>query len=483
MQVAVIGTGYVGLVVGCCLAEFGNDVCCVDNNEAKVAQLCRGQVPFFEPGLEPLLKRNLEGGRLSFSLDLARAVQRAEVIFVAVGTPAGEDGSADLRHVLDVACSIGPAIDRPGKIICLKSTVPVGTADRVRETIAARTAHPFVVVSNPEFLKEGNAVNDFLKPDRVVVGTTDPRAREVMLDLYAPYMRTRERLIFMDNRSAELTKYAANALLACRISFMNEVANLCDRVGADVDLVRLGVGADSRIGHSFLFPGVGYGGSCFPKDVDALIRTAQEHDGRLRVLEAVAEVNRRQKEVLVHKVRERFGDDLLGRCFGIWGLSFKPGTDDMREAPALKIIEGLIACGASIRAHDPVALATAQPLLGGYGERVTLVEQAYRACEGVDALLLVTEWSQYRNPDFQRMRLLMKQPVIFDGRNIYRPASLAEQGFEHFAIGRPPVKPQPGPLAQPELAEPAAVAPAVQPGTEGGLSSLPLRAAGERQEG
>ncbi|MBM4321235.1 MAG: UDP-glucose/GDP-mannose dehydrogenase family protein, partial [Deltaproteobacteria bacterium] len=433
----------VGLVVGCCLAEFGNDVCCVDREEQKIAMLRQGSVPFFEPGLEPLLARNQQGGRLTFSVDLTAAVRRAEIIFIAVGTPAGGDGAADLRQVLEVARGIGQAIDADGKIVSLKSTVPVGTADLVREAIAARTSHSFDVVSNPEFLKEGNAVNDFLKPDRVVVGTLDARSREVMLDLYAPCMRTRERLIFMDNRSAEMTKYTANALLACRISFMNEVANLCERVGADVDLVRHGVGSDTRIGHQFLFPGVGYGGSCFPKDVDALISTAKEHGTQLCVLEAVAEVNRRQKKVIVHKVHRRFGEDLRGRCFGLWGLSFKPATDDVRAAPSLEIVQGLVASGARIKAHDPVALATAGKELRerGVGERIELLEQAYDACAGVDALIIVTEWNQYRNPDFLRMRQLMKQPIVFDGRNLFRPTLMAELGFEHYAIGRPAVGP------------------------------------------
>ncbi len=434
MQVAVIGTGYVGLVVGCCLAEFGNDVCGVDKDQGKLQRLARGEVPFFEPGLQPLLMRNQQGGRLTFTDDLAAAVKRAEVIFVAVGTPPGEDGAADLRHVLEVARAIGEALDRDGTLICLKSTVPVGTAARVTAALAALTGHAFTVVSNPEFLKEGNAVNDFLKPDRVVVGTDDPRARGIMEELYAPYMRTRERILFMDNESAEMTKYTANALLACRISFMNEIANLCEVVGADVNLVRQGVGADSRIGSSFLFPGVGYGGSCFPKDVDALIRTARQVGRPLQILDAVAEVNRRQKEVLVHKVVRRFGEDLTGRRFGIWGLSFKPATDDMREAPSLTIIEGLLARGAEVVAHDPEARTVAQSLLG---DTVTLVDTPYAACAGADALLVVTEWNLYRNPDFPRIKGLLRLPVVFDGRNLYRPALLAELGFEHYSIGRP----------------------------------------------
>jgi len=393
-------------------------------------------VPFYEPGLEPLLVRNRASGRLCFSMDLAAAVKKAEVMFIAVGTPPDEDGSADLSHVLGVAAAIGDALDRSGKLVCLKSTVPVGTADRVRAVLAAHSSFRAEVVSNPEFLKEGNAVNDFLKPDRVVIGTDDPRAREIMADLYAPYMRTSERLFFMDNRSAEMTKYAANALLASRISFMNEVANLCDRVGADVALVRRGVGSDSRIGTSFLFPGVGYGGSCFPKDVDALVRTAEEHDVRMLVLEAVTEVNRRQKKVLVEKVVARFGEDLRGMEFAVWGLSFKPGTDDMREAPSRTIIAGLLERGATVRAHDPEAQETAGAV---FGEGVQLMERAEDACEGADALLVVTEWNQYRHPDFTRLKQTMRQPVIFDGRNLYSSTKLREIGFEHYPIGRPAV--------------------------------------------
>jgi len=438
MRVAVVGTGYVGLVVGCCLAEFGNDVICVDKLPDKIAALQAGKLPFFEPGLQPLLTRNKAGGRLTFTLDLPAAVQASQVIFIAVGTPPDEDGSADLSHVLTVADAIGAALNAPDKLVCLKSTVPGGTADKVREAVRARSELDFVVVSNPEFLKEGAAVNDFLKPDRVVIGTDDARARETMADLYAPYMRTRERILFMDNRSAEMTKYAANALLASRISFMNEVADLCERVDADVTLVRLGVGSDARIGHQFLFPGVGYGGSCFPKDVDALVRTGAEHGARLRILEAVSEVNRRQKKVLANKVVRRFGEDLSGLRFGVWGLSFKPGTDDMREAPSVTIIEGLLARGAEVVAHDPAALQVAREV---FGERVRLVDKAYAACDGADALLVVTEWNVYRNPDFERMHELMRHPVLFDGRNLYGSETLAEAGFEHYPIGRPAVGP------------------------------------------
>ena len=439
MRVAVVGTGYVGLVVGCCLAEFGNDVICVDKLTDKIEALQAGQLPFFEPGLQALLERNQKGGRLTFTLDLSTSVQSSEVIFIAVGTPPDEDGSADLSHVLAVADGIGAALDAPGKLICLKSTVPVGTADRVREAVRARSELDFAVVSNPEFLKEGAAVNDFLKPDRVVIGTDDARARDIMAELYAPYMRTRTRILFMDNRSAEMTKYSANALLASRISFMNEIADLCERVGADVTQVRLGVGSDGRIGPQFLFPGVGYGGSCFPKDVDALVRTGAEHGAELSILRAVADANRRQKHVLVHKVVRRFGEDLSGRRFGVWGLSFKPGTDDMREAPAVTIIEGLLARGAEVLAHDPAALEVARGVFKG---RVQLVDEAYAVCEGADALLVVTEWNLYRNPDFRRMLQLMRHAVLFDGRNLYRSEPLAELGFEHYSIGRPEVGPR-----------------------------------------
>ncbi len=434
MRVTVVGSGYVGLVVGCCLAEFGNDVRCVDNDETKIEALRRGRVPFFEPNLQDLLDRNMAAGRLSFTMDLAESVRFAQIVFIAVGTPPDEDGSADLTHVLDVARGIGRAMDSDGKLVCIKSTVPVGTADEVRDTICALTDHSFTVVSNPEFLKEGDAVNDFLKPDRVIIGTEDDRAREIMADLYAPYMRTQTRILFMDNRSAEMTKYVANALLASRISFMNEIANLCELVGADVTDVRHGVGADHRIGPQFLFPGVGYGGSCFPKDVDALSRTAREHGMELSIVEAVARVNRRQKRVLLEKIRARFGDDLSGVVVGVWGLSFKPGTDDMREAPSITLIEGLLEAGATVRAHDPAAGARARAL---FGDRVEIMDHAYEVCEGADCLAVVTEWRQYRNPDFEKIRDLMRRPVVFDGRNLYRTGMLAGLGFEHYPIGRP----------------------------------------------
>ncbi|MBI3795761.1 MAG: UDP-glucose/GDP-mannose dehydrogenase family protein [Deltaproteobacteria bacterium] len=435
MNLCVIGTGYVGLVAGTCFAESGNDVICVDIDERKIADLRSGKVPIYEPGLEELIRRNMADGRLRFTSDLATAVKEGMVCFIAVGTPSDIDGSADVRMVLQAAADIARTM--PGyRIIVLKSTVPVGTADQVRETMAEYTVHPFDVVSNPEFLKEGAAVEDFMKPDRVVIGGNSERALSLIKELYAPFVRTENPILVMDNRSAEMTKYAANAFLATRISFINQVANLCEKVGADVAEVRRGIGFDRRIGHYFLFPGVGYGGSCFPKDVRAMIRTAEETGMNFSLLREVEAVNERQKYLLVEKVHARFGADLRGRKFAIWGLAFKPRTDDLREAPALVIVEALLKAGAEIAVHDPEALGRAREL---FGERVSYHRVNYDALSGADALLIVTEWNEFRRPDFSRMRPIMKTPIIFDGRNLYEPAVMQQEGFLYYPIGRVPV--------------------------------------------
>lgn len=431
MNIAVVGTGYVGLVVGVCLAENGNSVVCVDNDASKVEALRRGEIPIYEPGLAEMLPRNVAEERLSFTTDLVQAVQASEIIFIAVGTPQDEDGSADLSHVLGVAEGVGRAMNGH-KIVVTKSTVPVGTAARVKAAIAGCTTHPFAVVSNPEFLKEGVAVDDFLKPDRVVIGTDDPQVEAVMRELYEPFVRTGHPILVMDHASAELTKYAANAMLATRISFMNEIANLCDRVGADVHKVRHGIGTDSRIGPSFLFSGLGYGGSCFPKDVKALVHTAAEHDVPMRVVQAVEEANDAQKRALVPRLARYLGG-LAGRTIALWGLAFKPRTDDMREAPALVLIEDLLAQGAQVRAYDPKAMPATRRLIG---ERITYCARSYEAVEGADALVLVTEWAEFREPDFERMKRLLRRPAIFDGRNVYNPKVLADLGFHYEGIGR-----------------------------------------------
>ncbi len=435
MRIAVVGSGYVGLVAGACLSETGNDVTCVDLDEAKVRMLSKGEIPIHEPGLDRLVLSNLEAGRLHFTTDIGEAVRNAEVIFIAVGTPEREDGSADLQHVLAVARSIGDHMNDE-KVVVTKSTVPVGTARQVRLAIEDRTKYPVHVCSNPEFLKEGAAVDDFMKPDRVVLGVDSDRAREVLEELYSPFVRTGNPILFMDVASAEITKYAANAMLATRISFMNMIARLCEVTGADVDQVRHGVGSDSRIGPAFLFPGIGYGGSCFPKDVKALLRTLSElgEDGTL--LDAVEEINRRQKSLLPERVVARFGDDLSGRTFAVWGLAFKPGTDDMREAPSLVVIEDLLARGARVRAHDPVAVERARERLA---DRVEFPESNYACLEDADALLICTEWQPYRRPDFERMRELLRSPVILDGRNLYRPERMRDLGFEYHSVGRLPV--------------------------------------------
>ena len=442
MKICVIGAGYVGLVAGTCFAESGNDVICVDVNEARIEGLINGIIPIYEPGLKELVIRNSEEGRLTFTTDLPSAAKASLINFIAVGTPPGEDGSADLQHVLDVARVIGREMET-FKIIVDKSTVPVGTADKVRAVIQEEldkkgVAVEFDVVSNPEFLKEGAAIDDFMKPDRVVIGTDNVRTAEIMKELYSPYMRKTNRLICMDIRSAEMTKYAANAMLATKISFMNQIANLCDSVGADVAAVREGIGSDSRIGYDFLFPGVGYGGSCFPKDVKALVKAAEEYDYDFSLLRAVEAVNEQQKLVLPGKITARLADlalekPLAGRTIAIWGLSFKPRTDDMREAPSVTIINRLLELGAEVRAHDPEAIREATRV---FGDRISYSHNQYDIIEGADALAIVTEWNEYRNPDFDRIKALLKQPLIFDGRNLYEPRRMSGTGFEYYPIGR-----------------------------------------------
>jgi UDPglucose 6-dehydrogenase len=425
----------VGLVVGAGLAHSGHDVICADIDEGKIERLRRGEIPIYEPGLETLVKENIGQGRLDFTTDVAAAVKKSEVIFIAVGTPPDEDGSADLRHVLGVAQTIGRAMNGE-KIVITKSTVPVGTARRVREAIEELTTHPVHVCSNPEFLKEGAAVDDFMKPDRVVLGVDDEKTGQVLRDLYAPFVRTGHDILLMDVPSAELTKYAANAMLATRISFMNSIAQLCEETGADVDMVRRGIGSDARIGTSFLFPGVGYGGSCFPKDVKALIRTSRQLGVEPAILQAVEDVNEAQKELILRRVVERFGDDLTGKAFALWGLSFKPNTDDMREAPSLVTIAGLIKRGARVVAHDPAAMHEAKRMLG---DQVTFVDVNYDALKGASALLIHTEWHPYRHPDFNRIHATLLEKVIIDGRNLYPPDKMKDLGFEYFSVGRPPV--------------------------------------------
>ncbi|MBI3072552.1 MAG: UDP-glucose/GDP-mannose dehydrogenase family protein [Deltaproteobacteria bacterium] len=436
MRIGVVGTGYVGLVVGGCLSEMGNDVVCIDIDAKKIDALRRGDLPLFEPGLAEIVLMNQRAGRLKFTTDLGEAVRHAQVVFIAVSTPQDRDGSADLSAVKAVAEGVGAAIsneDGGYKVIVMKSTVPVGTADEVRRIIASRTKHAFDVVSNPEFLKEGNAVNDFMKPDRVVIGADTEKARALVADLYAPFVRTENPVLFMSVRSAELTKYASNAFLATRISFMNDIANLCEAVGADVAEVRRGMGADARIGYAFLFPGVGYGGSCFPKDVRALIHTAKESGHGLSILEAVDGVNNAQRGRFADRIVAHFGGSLAGRVVAVWGLAFKPRTDDMREAPAVTIIERLLAAGAVVKAHDPVAISVARRMLG---ERVQFCESNYDTIDGADALAVVTEWNEFRRPDFERMKRQMRTPVIFDGRNLFEPARMRELGFTYYGVGR-----------------------------------------------
>jgi UDPglucose 6-dehydrogenase len=431
LKIAVVGTGYVGLVAGACFAESGNDVVCVDNNSTKVRMLQKGKIPIYEPGLEELVRRNTQEGRLTFSTSLPKAVRDSQIIFIAVGTPQDEDGSADLKHVLAVARDIAKAMN-DYKVIVDKSTVPVGTSRKVQEVIRRETKHPFSVVSNPEFLKQGAAIEDFMKPDRVVIGAEDERATELMLELYAPFTRTGAPIMVMDCASAELSKYAANAMLATRISFMNEVANLCEAVGGDVDHVRKAIGADRRIGTSFLFPGCGYGGSCFPKDVQAMIRFASDGGYQFRILQSVEDVNKTQKTRLFSKIKKQLGA-LKGKTIAVWGLAFKPRTDDMREAPSIPLIEALLAAGVKVQSYDPEATAVAK---GIFGNRISYAATNYDALKGADALVIVTEWNEFRRPDFDRMRTLMRAPVVFDGRNLFTPDQMKQNGFSYYSIGR-----------------------------------------------
>jgi UDPglucose 6-dehydrogenase len=432
VRIGVIGTGYVGLVVGACLAETGNDVVCADVDARKIDALQENRIPIYEPGLDALVARNQGQQRLRFTTDIPCAIAQAEIVFIAVGTPPDEDGSADLRHVLNVAHSIGRHMTRE-LVVVTKSTVPVGTAARVQAAVAQHATHPFHMCSNPEFLKEGAAVDDFLKPDRVVLGVDSDHARSVMAELYAPFVRTGRPIIFMDIPSAEMTKYAANAMLATRISFMNEIAHVCERVGADVDLVRKGVGSDSRIGSSFLFPGPGYGGSCFPKDVKALVRTAKEVGSDLGVLEAVERANERQKRRLFEKLERALHGQVQGAHIALWGLAFKPNTDDMREAPALTLICALLGAGATVTVHDPAAMAEAKHRLG---DSVSYADTNYDALAGADALVVVTEWNEYRHPDFSRIKSALRSPIVIDARNLYSPSKMRQLGFVYDSIGR-----------------------------------------------
>jgi len=437
MNIGVIGTGYVGLVAGACFAESGNEVICCDIDESKIARLKKGEIPIYEPGLDDLIARNVEADRLAFSTDVALTVQSSEVIFIAVGTPQDTDGSADLRFVLSVAEQIGKNMNGP-KIVVNKSTVPVATADLVAQEIAKHTDTPFDVVSNPEFLKEGSAIDDFMKPDRVVIGTSSVEAAEIMRELYSPFVRTGNPILVMDVRSAEVTKYTANAYLATRVSFMNEIANLCEAVGADVNNVRRGIGSDTRIGQSFLFPGVGYGGSCFPKDVRALMRTAEEYKSPLEIVSSVDRVNTNQKSVMAKKVIGHFGskEAIRGKRFAVWGLAFKPRTDDMREAPAITIIKELAALGATFAAFDPEAMTVARSIFSKSDVPIEFTENSYDALEGADALLIVTEWNEFRRPNFAKMSQALKAPVIFDGRNLFEPSKMLRLGFTYHSIGR-----------------------------------------------
>jgi len=440
MKISIVGTGYVGLVTGSCFADVGNQVLCVDKDQSKIDLLRNGQIPIYEPGLEKLVKQNVEQKRLQFTTDIKQAVDHAEVIFIAVGTPPDEDGSADLSHVLAVARAIGQHL-KEHRLIVTKSTVPVGTAEKVRTAIAQELTKrdvnfEFNVASNPEFLKEGAAIDDFMKPDRVVVGADNDRAINLMRQLYAPFNRNHERLIVMDIPSAELTKYAANAMLATKISFMNELSNLAERLDADIELVRQGIGSDPRIGYHFIYPGCGYGGSCFPKDVQALHRTAKQYGYDARLLDAVEAVNQDQKYVLLDKIDAHMGQDLSGKTIGVWGLSFKPNTDDMREAPSVIMIKGLVERGAKVRAYDPVAMTEAEHMLAEVQDSVELVTDMYEAVESADALLIVTEWKTFRSPDFERLKQQLNEALIFDGRNIYDPTALAQLGFKYYGIGR-----------------------------------------------
>lgn len=432
MQICVIGTGYVGLVVGTCLAEMGNNVICVDNDIKKLELLEKGIVPIYEPGLEDLIRVNVGEKRLEFSSDLPLAVQKSQVCFIAVGTPQSEDGAADLQYVEAVAESIGKAINGY-KVIVDKSTVPVGTAERVTNIIKKHTDCEFDVVSNPEFLKQGAAVDDFLKPDRVVIGSNSQRATEIMQELYAPFLRTGNPVIIMDVKSAEMTKYAANSFLAVKISYANEIANICEAVGADAEMVRIGMCSDKRIGSQFLFPGLGYGGSCFPKDVKALLKTAQDNNCGYKLLEAADEVNKEQRVIFINKILQRFKSNISGMTFGVWGLAFKPKTNDMRMAPSITIINALLTLGAKVKAYDPKAFDLAKTI---WGDEITYAESSYDALEDADCMLLLTEWNEFRRPDFDRIKKLLKNPIIFDGRNQYNKERMERRGFEYYCIGR-----------------------------------------------
>ena len=432
MNVTIVGTGYVGLVMGAVLADSGNTVMCIDNNLAKVESLQNGKIPIYEPGLEEIVKRNTKEGRLVFSSDLKTGVEHALIIMLCLPTPQDEDGSADLRYVLDCSAEIAGYLNSY-KVIVSKSTVPVGTVDRIKNIMKDKTSRQFDVVSNPEFLKEGAAVSDSLKPDRIVVGTSSEKAAKIMKDLYAPFVRTGNPIIIMDERSSEMTKYAANGFLATKITYMNDLANLCDRVGADIELVRKGMGSDPRIGPQFLFAGLGYGGSCFPKDVKALINTAKEYEHPLAILNAVDSVNANQRYIIINKILHHFNNDIKGKTFALWGLSFKPMTDDIREAPALTILKELLARGANIKAHDPIAMENVKNIIG---DSITYHDKAYDAIQDADALLIVTEWNEFRNPDFEKIKNMLKKPVIFDGRNIYDPKEMKDLGFVYYGVGR-----------------------------------------------
>lgn len=436
MNIAVVGTGYVGLVTGTCLAETGNTVICVDINEEKVNKMRNGEVPIYEPHLDVLFHRNIKAGRLKFTTNLAEAIEKAVIVFLALPTPPGEDGSADLSYILGVANDLGKLM-KDYKVLVDKSTVPVGTAEKVHAAVAKNFKGEFDVVSNPEFLREGYAVDDFLKPDRVVVGTRSARAKQLMEELYKPYVRSGNPIIFMDEKSAELTKYAANAFLATKITFMNEMANMCEKVGADVDMVRIGIGSDDRIGKRFLFPGIGYGGSCFPKDVQALAKSASEVNYDFKILSSVMEVNEKQKTIIIPKIKNYFNNDLKGKHFAVWGLAFKPDTDDIREAPALYIIDELIKAGATVSTHDPEAMINVKKLLG---DKITFCDDPYDALKNADALIICTEWSLFRTPDFERVSAQLKNKVIFDGRNLYANEQMKKLGYFYSSIGRETVK-------------------------------------------
>lgn len=431
MRICVIGTGYVGLVAGACLADMGNDVICVDNNADKIEKLQNAIIPIYEPGLEELIKVNTSENRLHFTVDIASAVQKSEVCFIAVGTPQGEDGSADLQYVFQVAESIAKSMNGY-KVIVDKSTVPVGTAEKVTKIIKDNTDYDFDVVSNPEFLKQGNAVDDFLSPDRVIIGSNSSKASAIMQEIYSPFFRTGNRIIVMDVKSAEMTKYASNSFLAVKISFMNEIANLCEKVGADAEMVRVGMSTDSRIGNKFLFPGLGYGGSCFPKDVKALVKTGSENGCEMSIIKSADVVNKKQRQYFIDKIIKTFGEDLSGKTFAVWGLAFKPKTNDMREAPAITIINALLEKGAKVQAYDPKAMESAEFI---FGDKISYAKTSYDALKNSDALLLLTEWNEFRHPDFDLIKELLKTPIIFDGRNQYNRSRIESRGFEYICVG------------------------------------------------